>query len=106
MASRMENVANAILLTLVLEGLLFGATIAERVAPDFVEPRSGLIGLADVGFNLVQGIWGVISFFYSLVTFFIPNSPWWFGVPMTAYNTIGLIRGIALLFRGGGNDSG
>ena len=101
--SKMLTVSVVILFTLVFQGVIFGQEISERVFPDFVEPRSGVLGALDAVVAVAQAIWGGVLFFIALIGFDIPGTPWWLRVPMIAYNSFPIIYGISLLIRGGGN---
>lgn len=92
-----------IIMTLTFQGLLFGAEIADRVFPTFREPTSGgFFGVLDAIIAVVQAVWGVVLFFFSLLFFDVPGAPWWVRVPVGAALTGGLIWSIATLIRGGG----
>lgn len=90
-----------IALTLVFEGLLFGSEIEDFQLPQFEEPKSGgFFAVLDALLSIVQVIWGVVLFFFNLVTFNVPGAPWYIRVPVGTMLTGGLVWSIATLIRG------
>lgn len=105
MSNTAMSVLAIIVLTLTFEGVLFAEEIAERSFPSFEEPTSGgFFGLLDALLAVVQTVWGVVVFFFNLITFNVPGAPGWVRVPVSAMLGGGLVWSIAVLVRGGGDS--
>lgn len=101
MAKSPALVLAIVLSTMVFMTLLFGEEIAEKSFPTFEQPSSGgFFGALDAILAILQGIWGVIVFFFNLLTFNIPGAPWYVRVVAGGLLGGGLLWSIAELFRG------
>lgn len=90
-----------IILVLTGEALIFGEEIAARSFPTFEQPQSsGILGALDALLAVIQGVWGAIVFFFNLVTFNVPDAPFWVRIPAGAILGGGLVWSISQLFRG------
>lgn len=94
--------------SLVFEGLVYGAEIAEETFAEFAEPEdrdcSGFLdGVACVfGFviDVFQAIFAAVVFLFRLITFDVPDAPWWIRVPIATVLGGGLILVVVQIFRG------
>lgn len=101
MAKSPVAVLAIILLVIGGEALLFGGDIAARSFPTFEEPtQSGLLGAIEGIVQIVSVIWGVVVFFFNLITFNVPDAPFFIRVPVGGILGSALIWSIASLIRG------
>lgn len=96
-------------LTLTFQAVFFGETIAAKSFPDFQEMDdvcegdgffSGIsCAVAKVVF-FFKVIGGVIGFFWSLISFEVPGTPWYIRVPLATLLIGSTGWSLATLFRG------
>lgn len=89
---------------LVFQAVLFGAEYAEASFPEFDEPDTGggfFGGALDILGAIINTIWGVVVFVFNLVTFNVPDAPFWIRAPIATYFGGTIIWSIASLVRGG-----
>lgn len=94
--------------TLTFQAMLFGSELAEKSFPTLEEPEAGdcdgfLDGFAcgvDYVVNFISVVFGVVAFFFNLVTFNVPGAPWF--VRLLVGGAIGgsIVWSVATLFRG------
>lgn len=98
-----------VLATLTFEAILFGGPLVEGAAPKFSEEAAerdcgGFFGAAKCAaesvFNILGMIWGVIVFFFNLVTFNVPGAPLYVRVVLGGAISGALIWSLASLIRG------
>jgi len=100
-----QKILVIVLFTLTLEGLMFGQEIAEKSFPTFEEPSStGFFAALEVGLAVIKAIWGGILFFLNLITFGLPDVPWWVRVPVGGSMSGATIWAIIQLIRGTSNE--
>lgn len=96
-------------LTLVFEALLFGGAIAHETFKAPEEPPAidctGFFDGAACTINAVLGffrsMWGVLAFFFALLTFDVPGAPWFIRLLVGTFVTGATIWSVASLIRGG-----
>lgn len=94
--------------TLVFQGMLFGSELAEKSFPTLEKPEAGdCEGLIDgfvCGVNYVvdffRVLFGVIAFFFNLITFNVPGAPWFVRAFLGAAMGCAILWSVVTLFRG------
>lgn len=98
-----------VVLTLIFEGMLYGSELAEQSFPTLDEPEeedcSGFLdGFAcgvRAAWNFIRMLFGVVAFFYNLVTFNVPGAPWFVRVFVGAIFGGSILWTLAVFIRRG-----